>query len=59
MELPDGFQRISGKRTPPSEGPWQIMLRCGHVDLRHTYETRQLVWIHGDHSGDIIAVRKA
>ena len=57
-ELPDGFHTVSGKRAPTG-GKWHIQLRCGFVDERIAYEPRQLVWLHGDHAGDIIAVKRA
>ena len=56
--LPPGFKRTSGKRAP-SEGVWHVQLRCGFVDSRIGYETRQLAWVWGYHAGDIIAAKRA
>lgn len=59
-DIPPGFTRISGKRPPPDDGSkYHIHLRCGFTDTRIAYEPRQLVWLHGGHAGDILAVRKA
>jgi hypothetical protein len=58
-ELPPGFQRISGKRKPPTSGPFYIMLRTGFVDLSNTYTREQLVWIHDGGPGDVVAVKLA
>ena len=58
-ELPPGFQRISGKRKPPTEGPFYIMLRMGFVDLNNTYERPQIIWIHDGGPGDVVAVKRA
>lgn len=53
-----GFTLISGKRNPPDDGTrYEIQLRTGHVDRTHRYTAKQLVWIHGGHVGDVVAVR--
>jgi hypothetical protein len=57
-DLPEGFQRVSGKRAPP-EGEWFIQLRCGFVDRRIAYTRSQLVWKWTGGSGDVVAVCKA
>jgi hypothetical protein len=57
--VPKGFIRISGKRKPPDNGPFYIQLRCGFVDRRVAYTRDQLVWIHGNHAGDVVAIKRA
>lgn len=57
--LPEGFKLISGTRSPPKgdDARYYIMLRCGFV-TKDTYAPDQLKWIHGNHSGDVIAVKR-
>lgn len=57
-DLPPGFTKVSGKRGP-RDGEWHIMLRCGYWSDTVSYKPEQLIWHHGGHAGDIIAVRKA
>ena len=60
VTLPDGFRKVSGKRSPPNDGgKWFIQLRMGFVDERIAYEIGQLRWVHEGHAGDIIAVKAA
>lgn len=57
--LPEGFKRISGKDKPMDPNSrWFVQLRCGFVDRRIAYAPSQLKWIHGFHSGDIVAVQR-
>jgi len=58
-DIAPGFQRISGTRKPPDNGPFYIQLRMGFCDMRIAYERDQLRWIHEGHAGDVVAVRRA
>ena len=59
-DLPPGFQRISGTRAPPDRGQrYFIQLRQGFADLRVNYAVKDLVWKHGNHAGDVVAVKRA
>lgn len=60
--LPDvapGFQRISGTREPPDDGPFYIQLRMGFWSEKYSYTSSQLRWVHDGSAGDIIAVKRA
>ncbi len=60
MELPKGFQKVSGKRSPPDpEKEYVVMFRNGFVDWRTSYTASQMIWIHSGSSWDIIAVKDA
>jgi len=57
-EIPPGFRTVSGKRSPPHGTQWNIALRNGWHSTDRVYAAEALCWIHGGHSGDVIAVRE-
>lgn len=60
MELPKGFQKVSGKRSPSDpEREYTVMFRNGFVDWKTSYTASQMIWIHSGSSWDIIAVKDA
>jgi len=54
-----GFQLISGKRNPPDDdSEYHIQLRTGFADRTNRYTAKQIVWIHTNSAGDVMAVQK-
>jgi hypothetical protein len=55
---PEGFTRISGKRSPPRDGAkYHVQFRNGFIDWRTAYSAEQLVWKHDGSSWDVVAVQ--
>lgn len=59
-DIPPGFSRISGKRSPPRDGTaYTVQFRCGFIDWNNAYTAEQLVWKHDGGPWDVVAVKGA
>ena len=59
-ELPAGFRKVSGTRSPPKDGrKWFVQLRTGFYSVEQAYTVNQFIWKHDGGPGDVVAVREA
>lgn len=55
-----GYTLISGKRRPPASWGDELwcQIRTGHIGAR-PWPVATTRWVHENHPGDVVAVRKA